>query len=59
MMLAGERQASLQAAGDINCLAFSTNMRLLALGIRDGPVRILTWPEMTLKTELRLTCSSW
>lgn len=50
---AGSQQQALQSIGDINCMSFSTNMRFLALGIKDGPVLIHSWPDTAVKAEVR------
>lgn len=50
---AGEEQKQLQGLGMVNCMGFSSNMRLLALGIRDGPVQVLEWPSLSIKANLR------
>ena len=52
-LIAGEERKRLQDVGMVNCMSFSSNMRLLAVGIRDGPLQVLEWPSLALKAVIR------
>ena len=53
---AGEGTEVLKGLGDVKCISFSRNGRLLAVGCEDGSLQVLEWPSLQTRKLIR---SAW
>ena len=49
----GEGVQKLKGLGDIKCMGFSRNGRLLAVGCEDSSLHIMDWPSLVMKKHIR------